>query len=147
MNENPLADAPLPNLPEPACADRVYRAAEDPSWFSEDRRYVDSLAFYRRRGIDQDGISIGAEPYSYRLFLTEPVAGVISVHVGHVRDVADPELGEPLDVEFDEYPHGNIKNVPFKERKGPRRRFADRIASLLARTAARPHEIFDPPRL
>ena len=148
MNGNPPADLPPHNTPALTCADRVYRAAEDPSWFSEDRQRIDALAFYRRRGeADSGGISIGANPHSYRLFLTKPVAGIISVHVGHVRDVIDPELRQPLDVQFDHYPHGNILHVPPKEKKGPRRRFADRIASLLARTAARPHEIFDPPRL
>lgn len=74
------------------------------------------------------------------------IDGFISVHVGHVRDVRDPGLAAPLDVIFDEHPSGIIVNVPPKEKKEPRRRLADRIASLLGRQAARPYEIYVPPR-
>jgi hypothetical protein len=145
MNENPLADVPHENPLPLACTDRVYRAALDPTWFSQDGTRVDQEAFYRRRGrADAHGVSIGVAPHSYQAFLREPIAGVISVHVGHVRDVVDPELLHALDVEINDHPHGNIINVPPKEKSGPRRKFADRIASLLARTAARPHEIFNP---
>jgi hypothetical protein len=109
------------------CETIVYRAALDPSWFSEDKREVDAVAFYRRRG--EDGISIGITAEDCQSFLTDPIAGTISVHVGHVRDVNDPELLTPLDVEIDDHPHGIIKNVPPKEKRGPRRRLADRIAA------------------
>jgi hypothetical protein len=135
MPDNPLV-----------CESIVYRAALEESWFSSDpQEEVDSAAFYRRRGVDNDGISIGVTPYSYRSYLKNPIFGIISVHVGHVRDVNDLELVTTLDVNIDDAPHGNIINVPFKERKGPRRRLAERIASLLARQAARVHEVFDPP--
>jgi hypothetical protein len=50
-----------------------------------------------------------------------------------------------LDVAIDADPHGNILGLPFA--KSPTRREAERVASLLARRAARPHEIFNPPRL
>lgn len=144
MNENPLAD--LPANPDPLpCDTLVYRAALDETWFSPDQEEVDAAAFYRRKGIDIDGVSIGATEYTHRLYLHNPIEGIISVHVGHVRDVKDPELSAHLDVVIDDYPHGAIINVPFKEKSGPRRRHADRIASLLAKNAARVHEIFDPP--
>jgi hypothetical protein len=125
------------------CTTIVYRAALDQSWISSTG--VDAAAFYRRKGVDSDGISIGVSPYSYRSYLKNPIFGIISVHVGHVRDVTVPELPLPLNVEIDDDPHGNIINVPFKEKRGPRRKLAERIASLLARQAARPHEVFDPP--
>lgn len=67
------------------------------------------------------------------------------MHVGHVRDVRDPELRNPLDVTIDDSPHGNIENVPDKPKSGPRRKLAERVASQLAKTAARVHLIFDPP--
>lgn len=143
MNENPLANPPVAE-PAFACSNIVYRAALDPTWFSTGGERVDPAAFYCRRG--ENGISIGLTPEACRGFMTEPIDGIISVHVGRVRDITDPELAIPLDVEIDDPPHGIIKNVPPKERKGPRRRLADRIASLLARQAARPHEIFIPPR-
>jgi hypothetical protein len=128
-----------------ACESIVYRAALEESWFSSDPQEVDPAAFYRRKGRDDDGISIGVDSYSYRSYLKNPIFGIISVHVGHVRAVNDPELPVALDVEIDDPPHGIIANVPFKEKKGPRRRLAERIASLLARQAARVHEVFDPP--
>lgn len=134
-NSNPLNGLP--------CETIVYRAALDPTWFASDGQ-VDAAAFYRRRG--EDGISIGVTPSDCRAFLADPIDGIISVHVGHVRDVRDPELVTRLDVIIDEHPHGIIANVPPKERKGPRRRLADRVASLLAKEAARPYEVFDPPR-
>lgn len=148
MNENPLADpAPIDPNPNPPdglpCETIVYRAALDPSWFAADNQ-IDAAAFYRRRG--ENGISIGATPEAARSFLDNPINGMISVHVGHVRDVRDPDLAIPLDVILDDPPHGLILNVPPKEKKGPRRRLADRIAGLIAKQAARPHEIFDPPR-
>lgn len=134
-----MTDQPL------ACEDLVYRAAFDETWFSADKQEVDPVAFFRRKGVDDLGISVGASKYSYRAYLKNPIAGIISVHVGHVRDVNDPEWPLALDVKIDDDPHGNIVNVPFKERKGPRRKLAERIASLLARNAARVCEVYDPP--
>jgi len=143
MNQNPLADPPA--LPEPlACNTIVYRAAMDESWFSENKSEVDAIAFHRRELRDPTGLTIGLNDRFYRDRLTRPIAGVISIHVGHVRDVGD-ELEVALDVVIDRAPHGNILGLPFA--KSPTRKDAERIASLLARRAARPHEIFDPPRL
>ena len=148
MNENPLAEPPaIASNPDPPdglpCSTIVYRAALDPTWFAGDDE-IDAAAFYRKRG--EDGISIGATPEAARSFMENPIDGIISVHVGHVRDVEDPELTTPLDVAFDDHPHGLILNVPPKEKKGPRRRLADRVAGLIAKKAARPYEIYDPPR-
>jgi hypothetical protein len=138
MNENP------PNPPLP-CDRIVYRVALEDTWFSPDRQEVDAAAFFRRLKWDENGISIGETEYAYRDYLRNDVYGVISVHVGHVRDVADPELVDPLDVIIDDPPHGNIAHVPFKKKSGPQRRLAERIASRLAKTAARVHLVFDPP--
>ncbi len=148
MNENTLADLPsITSNPNPLdglpCETIVYRAALDPTWFAADNQ-IDAAAFYCRRG--ENGISIGVTPEACRSFMSNPIDGIISVHVGHVRDVGDPELAAPLDIVIDEHPHGVVVNVPPKEKKGPRRRLADRIASLLARQAARPYEIYIPPR-
>lgn len=149
MNENPLANLDAaqeePLHGELAGEDTVYRAALEVTWFSPDKQQVDPAAFYRRKGRDDDGISIGATVYAHRAYLHNPIYGIISVNVGCVRNVTDPELQTRLDVEIDDYPHGNIINVPFKERKGPRRKFADRIASLIARNCARVHQVFEPP--
>jgi hypothetical protein len=145
MNENPLADlstATEERLPDD---DTVYRAALEVTWFSPDKQEVDAAAFYRRKGIDNDGISIGATQFAYREYLHNPIDGIIRVSVGCVRNITDPELQQTLDVIIDDYPHGVIVNVPFKEKKGPKRRLADRIASLIARNCARVHEVFDPP--
>src|SRR5882724_11661433 len=140
MNENPLADPPPPANPLP-CETIVYRAAMDESWFSKDKTEVDAIAFHRRERRDPTGLTIGLHDRFYRDGLTRPIAGVISVHVGHVRDVGD-ELEVVLDVVIDRAPHGNILGLPFA--KSPNRKIAERIASLLARKAARPHEIFVP---
>ena len=124
----------------------VYRAALDETWFSSDKTVVDSAAFYRRLKRDASGLSIGTYPYAHReTELRGPIAGIISVSIGGIRDVRDAELEEPLDVVIDNPPHGNITNVPYKVKSGPRRKLADRIASLLARNAAAVHEVFDPP--
>ena len=141
MNENPLAG--LPGLPL-ACSRIVYRAAMDESWFSTDKSEVDAIAFHRRERRDPSGLTIGLNDRFYRGKLLRPIAGIISIHVGHVRDVG-VELAIPLDVVIDADPHGNIVGLPFA--KSPTRREAERIASLLARRASRPHEVFDPPRL
>ncbi len=143
MNENPLADLPPSDNPLP-CETIVYRAAMDESWFSEDKTEVDAIAFHRRERRDPTGLTIGLHDRFYRGNLTRPIAGIISIHVGHVRDVGN-ELEVGLDVVIDDTPHGNILGLPFA--KSPTRRQAERIASLLARRSARPHEIFDPPRL
>jgi len=147
MNENLPVDPAANSNPNPPdglpCETIVYRAALDPTWFAGDNQ-IDAAAFYRKRG--EDGISIAASPEAAHSLMDNPIDGIISVHVGHVRDVRDPELTTPLDVIFDDHPHGLILNVPPKERKGPRRKLADRIAGLIAKHAARTHEIFDPPR-
>jgi hypothetical protein len=142
MNENPLAAPPAPPL---ACSKIVYRAAMDESWFSKDASEVDAAAFFKRGRHDSHGLSVGLTEYAYRRYLSGPVAGVISVHVGHVRDVRDAELKDALDVVIDDAPHGNITNIPDKPKSGPRRKLAERIASQLAKTAARVHLVFDPP--
>lgn len=143
MNENPLANLPPPpdHLP---CETIVYRAAMDESWFSEDKSEVDAIAFHRRERRDPSGLSVGLHDRFYRGYLIRPIAGVISIHVGHVRNVGN-EVNTALDVVIDEAPHGNIIGLPFV--KSPTRKEAERLASLLARKAARPHEIFDPPAL
>ena|SRR5437764_10466647 len=145
MNENPLANLPNPQNPL-SDETTVYRAALELTWFTSDKRAIDPAAFYRRTKGDEAGVSIGTTPYAYReAGLVNPIHGVISVNVGRVRQVRDAELETPLDVEINDYPHGNITNVPPKVKSGPRRRLADRIASLLARNAAAIYEVFDPP--
>lgn len=148
MNENPPDNLPAAQeqslIGELTGEDTVYRTALDVTWFTPDKQQVDAAAFYRRKVIDNDGISIGATEYAHR-DLHNPIDGIIRVNVGCVRNITDPELQQGLDVIIDDYPHGVIVNVPFKEKKGPKRRFADRIASLIARNCARVHEIFDPP--
>ena len=62
-----------------------------------------------------------------------------------MRDIRDAELAGLLDVIIDNAPHGNIVNVPDRPKSGPRRRLAERIASQLAKTAAKIHLVFDPP--
>lgn len=145
MNENPLAN--LPAAPEEPLTGEtvVYRAALDVTWFTPDKQKVDAAAFFRRLKRDEDGVSISTTQYAHRGYLSGPIAGVISVHVERVRQVGDSELEHALDVVIDNRPHGNITNVPFKYRSGPRRKLAERIASLLARNAAAVHEVFDPP--
>jgi len=146
MNENPLANLPAEPVELLNNEASVYRAALDETWFSPDKTGVDAAAFYRRVKRDESGLSIGTYPYAHRESdLRRPIAGVISVSVGRTRDVRDAELEEPLDVVIDNPPHGNITNVPYKVKSGPRRRLAERVASLLARNAATVREIFNPP--
>jgi hypothetical protein len=134
-------------VPEEPLTDEttVYRAALEVTWFTPDKQQVDAAAFYRRKDIDNDGISIGATEYAYRECLHNPIHGIIRVNVGCVRNTTDPELQQTLDVIIDDYPHGVIVNVPFKEKRGPKRRLANRIASLMAQNCAQVHEVFDPP--
>lgn len=143
MDENPLAD-PQPPANRLPCETIVFRAAMNDTWFSEDKTEVDAIAFHRREKSDPTGLTIGLHNRFYEGRLSRPIAGVISIHVGHVRDVGD-EIGVPLDVVVDDAPHGNILGLPFA--KSPTRKEAERIASLLARRTARPHEVFDPPRI
>lgn len=138
MNDNPPANPPDQTVELP-CGTIVYRAAMDESWFSEDKTEVDAIAFHRRERRDPTGLTIGLHDRFYRGSLLRPIGGVISVHVGHVRDVGQ-ELGVPLDVVIDRDPHGNILGLPFA--KSPTRKEAERIASLLARRAARPQRDF-----
>jgi hypothetical protein len=142
MNENLLAE-PHPVLNPLTNETIVYRAAMDESWFSEDKEEVDSIAFQRREKRDPTGLTIGLHDRFYRGSLTRPIAGIVSIQVGQVRDVGR-DLEPRLDVLIDHAPHGNIMGLPFA--KSPTRKEAERIASLLARRA-RPHEIFDPPAL
>lgn len=147
MPDNPLANPPSAEVIQALTNEAsVYRAALDETWFSPDKTEVDLAAFYRRLKWDDSGLSIGTSSYAHReTELRRPIAGIISVSVGSVRDVRDSELEKPLDVVIDNPPHGNITEVPYKVKSGPRRKLANRIASLLARNAATVHEIFDPP--
>lgn len=142
MDDNPFVDPlrvlnPLPN------ETIVYRAAMDETWFSEDKTEVDAAAFHRRERRDPAGLTIGLHDRAYRGSLTRPIAGVLKIQVIDVREVGR-ELNPQLEISIDRAPHGNILGLPFC--KSPTRKEAERIASLLARRA-KPHEIFDPPRL
>jgi len=145
MAEQGMSKEP-PSEPLP-CNTIVYRAATDESWLIENKTAVDAAAFYRRNPKwDASGITVGETPYAYREFLRKPIHGVISIHVGRVRDIARAaELPEgSIDVAFDKRPHGNIIGVPYRD---DNRKLAERLASLLASSAARVYELFDPPRL
>ena len=145
MNENPLDNAPQVVNPLPNSA-VVFRAATDATWFYDNNTKVDAAAFIKRSPRwDANGLSIGTEPYFYRDYFLKPINGIISVNVGKVREVVEGQPDHILDVLIDNKPHGNITGLPFPKRG--LRRMAERLASLLARQASKPFEVFDPPRL
>ncbi len=145
MSENPLDNAPQVINPIPSNT-VVYRAATEATWFCDNNTKVDAAAFIKRNPKwDNNGLSIGTEPYFYRDYFKNPINGIISVDVGKVREVVEGHPDYILDVLIDNKPHGNITGLPFPK-KGLRK-IAERLASLLARQASKPFQVFDPPRL
>ncbi len=118
------------------CNKIVYRAIISESWLKAGKTVVKHQAFRRRRDKDPTGITVNPTPLDCTEGLTDPIEGVLSLHVGKVRDIG-------LDIVPDRPTHANIMGVPFREGEGGNEAEAERLARLLAEQA-RVHSLGDP---
>ena len=105
------------------CSEIVYRAITRSSDINEDRRRVSPNAFIRRPR-DVDGLSVNHHCSPRECGSALKRHGVVSLHVGTVRDI-----DVKLDVEPDEPTHANITGLP--EQDGDLA-LAERLALQLA---------------
>ncbi len=125
-------------VPALQCGAIVWRLVRKKAWIDADTNTLLPDAYLRRREIDTDGLSVGIKG---RCTLEEfqsslkKVHGVVSLHVGHVRDLAldvlpdDPQQTANEGWEYDPC-HANIINLPYIE-DNPKE--AEHLAGLLAR--------------
>jgi hypothetical protein len=99
----------------------VYRALRK-GWIDRDRSIVKSDAYYLRKRINEQSISVNFS-IKQSLSALRNCEGVASLNVGEIR-----ELG--LNVVRDSSSHGSIIGLPYREDNRPR---ADELALLLAR--------------
>ncbi|AFZ07525.1 hypothetical protein Osc7112_3139 [Oscillatoria nigro-viridis PCC 7112] len=99
----------------------VYRALRK-GWIDRDRSIVKSDAYYLRKNINEQGISVNFS-IEQSLSALRNCEGVASLDLGKIR-----ELG--LNVVRDSSSHGSIIGLPYREDNRPR---ADELALLLAR--------------
>ncbi len=99
----------------------VYRALRK-GWIDRDRSIVKSDAYYLRKRINEQGISVNFSR-EQSLSALRNCEGVASLNVGEIR-----ELG--LNVVSDSSSHGSIIGLPYREDNRPK---ADEFALLLAR--------------
>lgn len=99
----------------------VYRALRK-GWIDRDRSIVKSDAYYLRKNINEQGISVNFS-IEQSLSALRNCEGIASLNVGGIR-----ELG--LNVVRDSSSHGSIIGLPYREDNRPR---ADELALLLAR--------------
>lgn len=113
------------------------RAWIDQDTLDADTRAILPDAYLRRKGVDTDGLSVGIRGVctleEFRSSLNK-VHGVVSLHVGRVRDLSldvlpdDPRLAEEQGFDYDPC-HANIVHLPYVE-DDPKE--AERLAGLLA---------------
>jgi hypothetical protein len=106
------------------CSAIVYRAISRKNWIDKAAKCVTPAAFVRRPAPrDEKGLSVDVEsPNSCHKSLRD-CFGVVSLHVGRVRDLQ-------LDVVPDQLPHANITGLPRQEDD---RTEAEHLASELAK--------------
>lgn len=92
----------FPDLP---CETIVFRGAIYKKWIKNGKIHWHA---FRRRKRDYDGVSLSLISNKFE-GLENPIEGVISVHVGHVRDVSRNEYN--LNVEQDKKEHANITGL------------------------------------
>lgn len=113
-------------MDELACSKIVFRALARRNWLDGESSTVLPAAFLRRPAPqDDDGLSVNIDSAESCRASLRNVFGVVSLHVGHVRDLG-------LDVVVDTSPHANITRLP---RAIDDRTQAERMASQLARQA------------
>lgn len=125
-------------VPALECSAVVWRLVRRKACIDTDTNTLLPDAYLRRREVDSDGLSVGIkgactlEEFKSSL---KKVHGVVSLHVGHVRDLNldvlpdDPEQVREQGGEYDPC-HAAIVNVPYIE-DDPKE--AERLAGLLAR--------------
>ncbi len=128
-----MATAPLP------CSTILFRAIVINGGTRADGRI--KWQAFKRMLKDADGVSLFVSPETASAVFDEPVKGLMSVHVGRVRDASD-EAGS-LDVVQDSKTHALITGIPYPydcENDDERLEMEGRMTSLcnkLAKTAAR----------
>ena len=99
----------------------VYRALRK-GWIDQDRSIVKPDAYYLRKRISEQGISVNFS-IEQSLNIFKSCQGVASLIVGDIRSL-------DLDIVRDSSSHGSIICLPYREDDPPR---ADEFALLLAR--------------
>lgn len=100
----------MAEFPPLDCSKILFRAVLNPKWITKDGK-LKWQNFKRRTEKDKDGVSLFFSPADATSELSEPVAGMASVHVGLVRDC--PPVDESLDVVQDQVNHAVITGIPF----------------------------------
>ena len=125
-------------VPALECGAIVWRLVRKKAWIDVDTNTLLPNAYFRRRELDTDGLSVGIkgvctlEEFQSSL---RKVHGVVSLHVGHVRDLNldvlpdDPQFVEKQGFEYDPC-HANIVRLPYVEDDAKE---AERLAGLLAK--------------
>ena len=124
MYEHETQADQYPALP---CSEIVYRGMRSRRWLDPTRENVLPAAFFRRPN-ETDGLSVNPSSecdIKYVRELLNPCHGVVSLHVGRVRDLG-------LEVEQDESKHACIKGLPYQD-EDPLQ--AERLAGQLAKQA------------
>jgi hypothetical protein len=125
------------------CEAIVWRLLRKKAWLDQDALDADIKvilpdAYLRRKEVDTNGLSVGIKGRctleEFKASLNK-VHGVVSLHVGRVRDLGldvfpdDPQLVEEQGHEYNPC-HANIINVPYVD-DDPKE--AERLAGLLAK--------------
>jgi hypothetical protein len=119
MIEQPSTSASeLEQLPDPAI---VYRALRK-GWIDKDRSIVKADAYYLRKRINEQGISVNFS-IEQSLSAIRNCEGVASITAGDIRSLG-------LDLVRDSSSHASIIGLPYREDDRPK---ADELALLLAR--------------
>jgi hypothetical protein len=108
----------LENLPDSAI---VYRALRK-GWIDKDRSIVKADAYYLRKRINEQGISVNFS-IEQSLSAIRNSEGVASITVGEIRSIG-------LDLVRDSSSHASIIGLPYREDDRPK---ADELALLLAK--------------
>ena len=119
------------------CAEIVYRAISRARDRDPETGHPISSAFVRRTAPkDEMGLSINhsCDPEHCRRSLSK-CFGVVSLHVGHVRELTLDVVPDPSDYEKYDPQHGNIVGLPRTEMSDEDEALAERLATKLVKMA------------
>jgi hypothetical protein len=103
-----------PAIPDPLpCQTIVFRALRSKSWIDEANHRATADAFRRRsreNGGDDDGLSVNLRSIEACRAALKKCQGVVSLHVGRVRDIGLEVRSDPEDAD-----HALIVGLPYPE--------------------------------
>ena len=128
------------NFPPPECSRILFRAVLQSGWIGGKGRI--RWQAFQRWPKDTDGVSLFYSSEAAERELSDPISGMMTVHVGRVKDITDDEIS--LDVVRDSADHAVITGIPFKRDCDGNAELYGQMIALCRRLAETAARLYDP---